>query len=488
MKKTVGLICTMLILAAGSSFGAQLTNVELSWQDGFTVARLDVQGPVRFSHQTEEAKDGRPFRVIVDVLSATHHLGQKNFGNLPSCPVAKIRSSQYSVTPEKVVRVVFDMNQETVYRVDSDERGVIVYFPDKQGSSFAAWSSAGEPVEKTAAPDKPAQVPTEPSRPTASQMNNTIDKDRLASLQAEPATPSRPADVETKPDLKVPKPEFDPEPTDPQADAEPVVVASAPQQEAAPAAPSRKVSRKDAQSDAKPAKKQTPPAAKPTPSKQPAAKPTPAKQPTASKTVASQPASKAPAAAPVAMAPHPTAQTPGVKAVPKAKSATTQPVSEPATKPAAQPKPAQPETGADELEEEKTPPSKQSTSRFRRSPTAPNKMKGTLVAEFPKRLVVKYAKAGRRDPFETLINEVKQNNNPVERRVPNVEGLRLVGIMQSDWGNSALFEDKDGYGYILKEGDKVQKGYVLRIKPEKVYFQIFEYGWSRTVALNLESE
>lgn len=468
MKKTVGLICTMLILAAGSSFGAQLTNVELSWQDGFTVARLDVQGPVRFSHQTEEAKDGRPFRVIVDVLSATHHLGQKNFGNLPSCPVARIRSSQYSVTPEKVVRVVFDMNQETVYRVDSDERGVIVYFPDKQGSSFAAWSSAGEPVEKTASPNKEAQAPAQPSRPTASQMNNTINEDRLASLQSEPAN------VETKPDIQIPKPEFEPEPTEPQADAAPVVVASAPQQETAPAAPSRKVSRKDAQADPKPVESQTPPAAKPTPSTQPAA----------SKTDAAQPASKAPASAPVAMAPHPTAQTPGVKNVPPAKSATTQP----AAKPAAQPKPAQPETGADEVEEEKTPPSTQSTSRFRRSPTAPNKMKGTLVAEFPKRLVVKYAKGGRRDPFETLINEVKQNNNPVERRVPNVEGLRLVGIMESDWGNSALFEDKDGYGYILREGDKVQKGYVLRIKPEKVYFQIFEYGWSRTVALNLESE
>ena len=464
MKKTVGLICTMLILAAGSSFGAQLTNVELSWQDGFTVARLDVQGPVRFSHQTEEAKDGRPFRVIVDVLSATHHLGQKNFSNLPSCPVARIRSSQFSVTPEKVVRVVFDMNQETVYRVDSDERGVIVYFPDKQGSTFAAWSSAGEPVEKTSSPNKPAQVPAQPSRPTASEMNNTINEDRLASLQ------SKPANAETKPDLVVPKPELDPEPTEPQADAASAVVASAPQQEAAPAAPSRKASRKDAKVDPGPTKSQTPPAAKATPAKQPAA----------SSTVASQPASKAPASAPVAMAPHPTAQTPGVKNVP--------PVSKPAAHPAAQPKPAQPETGTDEVEEKETPPSTQSTSRFRRSPTAPNKMKGTLVAEFPKRLVVKYAKGGRRDPFETLINEVKQNNNPVERRVPNVEGLRLVGIMESDWGNSALFEDKDGYGYILKEGDKVQKGYVLRIKPEKVYFQIFEYGWSRTVALNLESE
>ena len=71
--------------------------------------------------------------------------------------------------------------------------------------------------------------------------------------------------------------------------------------------------------------------------------------------------------------------------------------------------------------------------------------------------------------------------------MPNVEGLRLVGVIESDgMSNSALFEDQDGYGYILKEGDKVRKGYVLRVEQNRVYFQIFEYGWSRTLSLNLE--
>ena len=79
--------------------------------------------------------------------------------------------------------------------------------------------------------------------------------------------------------------------------------------------------------------------------------------------------------------------------------------------------------------------------------------------------------------------------SPVEKRVPNVEGLKLVGIIESAGGeNRALFEDKDSYGYILKAGDKVQKGYVLRVDSDRVYFQIFEYGWSRTVALNIEED
>ena len=129
------------------------------------------------------------------------------------------------------------------------------------------------------------------------------------------------------------------------------------------------------------------------------------------------------------------------------------------------------------------------TSRFRRSPTSPGKIKGTLVAEFPKRLVIKYRTGNNRDPFETLINDSKKYNNPVEKRVPNVEGLHLVGVIEAEGGaNSALFEDKSGYGYILSEGDKVQNGYVLRVEYDRVYFQIFEYGWSRTFALNIDED
>ena len=129
-----------------------------------------------------------------------------------------------------------------------------------------------------------------------------------------------------------------------------------------------------------------------------------------------------------------------------------------------------------------------STARFRRSPAQSRKIKGTMVAEFPKRLVIKYKGKRYRDPFETLINETRISNSLVEKRVPNVEGLKLVGVLETAGeSNRALFEDKDGFGYILSAGDKVQKGYVLRVDMEKVYFQIFEYGWSRTVALNMDS-
>jgi hypothetical protein len=135
-------------------------------------------------------------------------------------------------------------------------------------------------------------------------------------------------------------------------------------------------------------------------------------------------------------------------------------------------------------------PANKTTSRFRRTAASDAKIKGTMVAEFPQRLVVKYESMGNRDPFATLIDDSRTYNTPIQNRVPNIDGLRLVGIIESDRGatdNRALFEDKNGYSYILSSGDKVQRGYVLRVEHDRVYFQIFEYGWSRTVALAIEN-
>jgi hypothetical protein len=78
------------------------------------------------------------------------------------------------------------------------------------------------------------------------------------------------------------------------------------------------------------------------------------------------------------------------------------------------------------------------TARFRRDPITSKKMRGTLVAEFPQRLVIQYKGSSGRDPFETLIDEEKQYNVPIEKRVPNVEGLSLVGVIESGWGDDPV--------------------------------------------------
>lgn len=518
MKKILTILLATLIVTAGSVLASRVTGVNISHDEQFTITRVDVEGGVRFTNQTEIAKDGKPFRIIVDVLSATHEMGAKRFINLPNCKVTGIRTSQYSVDPEKVVRVVFDMKGETAYRVDSDERSISIYFYDPDAGQFPIWSSYDfvnsedtsastvamtQPAvaESTATKsDVPAPVANDPASIIAA-INQALDNDRMSSLEPSVAAIEENKDtaISTEKSVSSFKPSLTEttvaKPTFGEDELGPVVVAESTSQK-----PADSSAPKTAAQILEEINKAT------------ALSFESLKTETAPVPVVEQNDTVAPAKAETTAA--------------VSETTSTTPVTTPVDVPVSKPEPVQPEKTVEPVKDpsqdnkvstepvkktllpttpNKTEPGKlaevsvetgsivdaqtkeQNTARFRRDPAQSKRIKGTLVAEFPTRLVIKYKGKIYRDPFETLINDTKVEHNPMEQRVPNVEGLRLVGILESfDAGNRALFEDKDGYGYILKSGDKVQKGYVLRVDEDRVYFQIFEYGWSRTVALDME--
>jgi hypothetical protein len=449
------LVGTLLLF--GSLHAADVSQIDLSYVDGATVARITVNGPVRYMHQTEIPKDGKPYRVIVDVLSAEHNLGAMEFLNLPACPVTGIRTSQYAVAPEKIVRVVFDMKGSPLYQIRSEENAVVVTFPDKDGQAFAAWTS-GPSARKAASADQEKTVKQPDKTETVASQNAAIKKDRLASLDEPDASAS-------------PTPSIKPKADEANKAANPPDVAKVDKSDTVyhpelPSGQPRLI----------------------VPSDQP--KPTPAAKTSSSsqkKAVVQKPAGDdqkgtvTTKSAELAKTPAKTVTTPSEKvSKPTPPTDKSQPKTVKATESGAKTSPSMADK-ADEVEET---PEERSTSRFRRNP---DKIKGTIVAEFPKRLVIKYKPQIGRDPFATLIVDDETHDGPIERQVPNVEGLRLVGIIVSrDKANRALLQDKQDYSYILKSGDKVRNGYVLRVDSDRVYFQIFEYGWSRTVALALD--
>jgi hypothetical protein len=565
---------------AGSAWSsANVTDVELTFGDGFTRARLAVDGEVEYSHQTVEARDGKPFRVILDLENAVHALPAKSFTELPSCPVTAIRTSQFAAHPQAVVRLVFDMRRPSIYRVDTEEGYLTVFFADNAGKEFPVWTATGNPLPKpVSAPvgthedkyfafvedDAADKAPPKPAK----QVNKVIQKDRLSSLS--------PATSKAKPEPLNKRQEFTSsvarDTYGPAVDMStvPVTRKESPEKVSKPVATSTPEPAPESNEVAKPRKIKSMLATPPVTEEPQADKEQKPAQVQKSVTVELDNAKKVRLTPPVKRIPgfkpyaaHPTqiVDKPEVEPRPelaKAKNAKQAPKNEPkaqkpvtvASKPqvdkqapkpvvkpgemygpsvdmslvprTAKPKP-QPEmakadakneptrkaakqlASADQPEAKSTKPAGEdnaqvdkadnksrrtrttSTSRFRRNPALSKKMKGTMVAEFPKRLVVKYRVQSSRDPFATLINEQRTHNNPVEQRIANVDGLRLVGVIEADDGaNRALFEDQEGYGYILKSGDKVRNGYVLRVESNRVYFQIFEYGWSRTVALKID--
>lgn len=115
---------------------------------------------------------------------------------------------------------------------------------------------------------------------------------------------------------------------------------------------------------------------------------------------------------------------------------------------------------------------------------ATKKRTSVKIEAFPRRKLVKYKPGGQRDPFKPLIGT--GGVQLITGKLPAIENLKLVGIIEEESGNRALFEDSEGNGYILKPLDRVSNGYLVSVKKNKAIFQITEYGWTRTVALNLQ--
>ena len=526
MRSFLTILCAVILVAATPAYSSKVKSIELEKANGFTVAKINVKGKVRFTHQTEIAKDGKPFRIIVDILSATHDLSAKTYEQLPDCRITSIRTSQYAVKPEKIVRIVLDMKGESTYRIESRNNSVFLFVHDKNSKPFATWSSdsykESAPAKKPAVAAKPSSAKDEPGNSSYAKIasiNKALDEDRKSSLESaeskpfiypsrEQSTSKKPSSEVSVPKVKKPSttkkmypPVIDDAPlkdsksktiTKPEAKTSTSKLAAAdkktvtkkvavkPSSLTKPSGSSVPSTKKEAIKTAKVTKKPSTAVSKPVPSK-----PTQAKQIKSKYKGKSATESKlkktGPPSSPNNAKSSKLAKSSSRKSTPKATLAKNSNAKKSSV---SKKKSRKPTTFAKTDKKAE----KSSTARFRRSPAQSRKIKGTMVAEFPKRLVIKYKGKRYRDPFETLINETRISNSLVEKRVPNVEGLKLVGVLQTAGeSNRALFEDKDGFGYILSAGDKVQKGYVLRVDMEKVYFQIFEYGWSRTVALNMDS-
>ncbi|HOK23127.1 MAG TPA: AMIN domain-containing protein [Candidatus Hydrothermia bacterium] len=92
-----------------------------------------------------------------------------------------------------------------------------------------------------------------------------------------------------------------------------------------------------------------------------------------------------------------------------------------------------------------------------------------------------YSSRGKKDPFEPEVIEG-------EEELLNVSEAKLLGIIRSEEGNVALLQDRRGVGYVLKEGDKVRNGRVVRIESDRVVFATVDFGFTRRIELKLEEK
>lgn len=86
----------------------------------------------------------------------------------------------------------------------------------------------------------------------------------------------------------------------------------------------------------------------------------------------------------------------------------------------------------------------------------------------------RYDPQGRRDPFRSLVGPAPQLSR--ENAPPGVAGflieeLDLQGVVKTGQGFVAMVNGPDNNGYLLRAGEKVFDGEVIRITPVSVVFR-----------------
>jgi len=95
-----------------------------------------------------------------------------------------------------------------------------------------------------------------------------------------------------------------------------------------------------------------------------------------------------------------------------------------------------------------------------------------------------YQSYGKADPFAVLVAGDFEKETASE--LVDMNSAHLVGVM---WGlddKFALVEDGEGFGYILRVGDRVRNGRVVSIRKNSLTARVTLYGITNKVVLKLE--
>lgn len=138
------------------TLGGPVTEVAITPAASQTSVLIAVDGDVEYREFSMEG----PFRLVVDLIGATHALPLEDFVDVNRGGIQSVRTSQYA--PD-VVRVVLVLTEKLGYAVLPDARGVRINLENPSGA-FAPWTSGsraareqGSPLPRTMAAAPPQE-------------------------------------------------------------------------------------------------------------------------------------------------------------------------------------------------------------------------------------------------------------------------------------------------------------------------------------------
>ncbi|MFH1336694.1 MAG: AMIN domain-containing protein, partial [Candidatus Zixiibacteriota bacterium] len=198
------LIQALLMLINVAWGGGRIDNIRLEREGDYTRVTIYGDKPFEFSHSIEEAKNGKPHRLIIDCQDMVFDLPKHEFREgLPPGIINAIRTSQYQVTPEKIVRVVLDLNGTVVYKVlerGSENQATIAILTTKE-PDFTQWMAVKETKEDNRVGLAKQTVETKTGTETA-KVKMPAEREDMPALATTAGTTAR--SVETQPENQPP--------------------------------------------------------------------------------------------------------------------------------------------------------------------------------------------------------------------------------------------------------------------------------------------
>lgn len=467
----------VFIVSPISAWGScRIENISLKKDGNYTKICVYANKPFEYSHSTEEAKDGMPYRVIIDCKDAIWDLPQPNFvKGLPPGTIKAIRTSQFQVEPKRIVRVVLDLNGPVVYKVTEPETEyeASIAILTTQDPDFPMWVAVleEEKHKKITMGEKQTKGASALAVP---QKDQKADESHASLLSAE-SSPELTVSERKKAELAQKERIYlraicyaDTGEMVLSAKKKPILLSQTQPEDKTQkdvASPSTKlVLEPTSQTGAE--EKKAPPASS---SKQSLTKRSSLQQQTGP--------------SPVPLGPFPEEQYSDDKLVTE-KTEIAEPEAE-GKENVSTGTPDLLQKGIGKILGPESATAKESQALAESLILIPTPQESELGL-VPKRKMVYYNPENRRDPFAPLTE--RQELNFGEAPPPLFESLKLVGILKDEEGNRALLENEMGFGYILMNGDRIKNGHVIRVEDDRVLFHVEEYGGYRIMVLELNRE
>jgi hypothetical protein len=476
-KMIIGILIVLLVgfysgffTPAGAS--CRIENISLEKAGKFTKITVYADKPFEFVHSTEEAKDGKPYRVIVDFKDAFFALPQNTFREgLPAGTIQAIRTSQFKVQPEKIVRVVLDVKGPVVYKVldTNDPKIATIELLTAQDNDFPMWTAVKTrpDVQSTATPIENttflAQTDTK-TKPAVDAKDYPKAVSYADTGESVAATEKRAVVTTGKPMVVKPnvtRRRISKSSTPIGPFPEKATIAQETTKDHPQATQGSEKLATAASAQAKREKKKTA-TVSPSTSKQ-----TLVQRPPVRRRISRSPSPLGPFLPETVVATA--AADTKTRPAEDASTSTTSTIAKGIGK----------ILGPESVVAKETPvvPESLLVAQDRRQ------VELELV---PQRKMVHYNPGIKRDPFMPLSEKKDMIFGVVP--LPLFDNLKLVGVLQDEQGNRALLEDELGYGYILMGGDRIRNGFVVSVEDDKATFNIEEYGGYQIKILELNKE